>query len=226
MGISLKTPFRFTQLSWSPSVQFLSLKHQQAHSVTPNNSMNYCIHIRVTLGEGRDDQPQPSHTWNGSLIANTLQEACPRDYITEAVVLALGEAILFYGRHSCNEGLLYRNTQDVELHLRGPITKAGITAQEEATVCTMLEGCRAMADEGCRAMADAIMEKKIKTRGPGHPQGSRRAAWPSAAICYINNLMQGLDEGASDEEVSRIDDIHAHGQDQSGSPAQCVDGRQ
>ena len=98
---------------------------QQTHSVTPNNQMDYCVHTIVTLGEGRGDQPPSSHAWNGSLIANILQETCARDHITKAVVLALEEAILFFRGHSCNEGFLYRNVQDVKLALRDPVTWAG-----------------------------------------------------------------------------------------------------
>ena len=32
--------------------------------------IHYCIHVRVTLGEGRGDQPLPLHTWTGLLIAD------------------------------------------------------------------------------------------------------------------------------------------------------------
>ena len=68
--------------------------------------MCYYIYVRVTHGEGMSEQPPP-HAWSGSLIADILQEACPKDQITEAIVLSLGEAILFFGRCSHNEGLLY-----------------------------------------------------------------------------------------------------------------------
>ena len=68
MGASSKMPFRFTQLSRLPSVHSLSLECQWACSTTPNNWMHYCIHIRVTLGEGRGNQLPPSHVWNGLLI--------------------------------------------------------------------------------------------------------------------------------------------------------------
>ena len=75
------------------------------------------------------------------LITDILQEACPGDQITKAVVLVLGQAILFFGRCSCKEGLLYRNAQDIELGLKGHANWAGRTAQVEATVNTMQEGC-------------------------------------------------------------------------------------
>ena len=33
-----------------------------------------CVHVRVTVGEGRGDHPPPSHAWTGSLIADIFQE--------------------------------------------------------------------------------------------------------------------------------------------------------
>ena len=105
--------------------------------MTPEDWTCYCIHVRVTLGEGRGDQPPPSYTWNGSLIANILQEACPRDCITEALVLAPEEEILFFRRCSCNQGPLYGNAQGTEHSLMGSITWAWRTAQVEATVNTV-----------------------------------------------------------------------------------------
>ena len=76
--------------------------------------MCYCVQGKVTLGDGRGDQPPPSHVWSGSWIADILQEACPKDCITEAVVLSTSEAILFFGRHSQNEGLPYQRAKDIE----------------------------------------------------------------------------------------------------------------
>ena len=67
----------------------------------------------MTLEEGKGDQPPPSHMWSGLLIADILQEGCPGDQITEAVVLAPGEAILFFGRCSLKEGLLSSNAEDI-----------------------------------------------------------------------------------------------------------------
>ena len=105
MGISSKAPFRFTLLKRFPSIHSLLLEGRQTCSTTPDNEMFYCVHIRVTLEEGGGNQPPPSHTWSGSLIADMLQEACPRDHITKAVILAPGEAILFFGGHLHREGL-------------------------------------------------------------------------------------------------------------------------
>ena len=129
MVTSPKMPFRFTQSSRSPSVCSLSLECQWACLTNPNSWMHSCIHVRVTLGEGMGNQPLPSYTWSGLLIANILQETCPEDQITKVVVLVLGEAVLFFGRHSCKEGLLYRNAKDVDLGLRGPVSWARRTAR-------------------------------------------------------------------------------------------------
>ena len=158
-----KVSFRLTQLSRSPSEWSWSLECWWDCSMTPKDWTCYCVHIWVTLWEGIGDQPPPSHTWNGLIISDILQEACPRDCITEAVVLALGEAIQFFGRCLHKEGLLYCSTQDIEHGLKGSVTWAGRTGQVEVTVNTI--------QEVSRAIADAVLEKKMKARGPGHPWG-------------------------------------------------------
>ena len=112
-------------------------------------------------------------------MTNILQQACPKDHITEAVVLAPEETILFFGWHSCNEGLLYCDAQDIEHVLTGSLTWAGRTAQVEKTVNTI--------QEGHRAITDAILEMKMKARGPGHPEGLSRAVQSSAAACNVND---------------------------------------
>ena len=118
MSTSPKMPFRFTQTSRLPSVCSLLIEHQWACSTTPNDQMHYCIHVRVTLEEGRGNQLPPSQMWSGLPIADILQEACPGDCITEAVVLVPGDAILFFTRCSCKKGLLYRDAKDIALSLR------------------------------------------------------------------------------------------------------------
>ena len=104
MGTSPKAPFTFMQSSRLPSIHSLSPEGRWACSMTPDNQMHYCIHIRVTLGQEGGDHPPPSHAWSGSLIADMFQD-CLKEGITKAVVLAPEEAILFFGRWSCREGL-------------------------------------------------------------------------------------------------------------------------
>ena len=76
--------------------------------------MHYCVQVKVTLGVGRGDQPPPSHWLSGSLIADILQEACPKDQITEAVVLFARQAILFFERCSWSEGCPYQRAKDIK----------------------------------------------------------------------------------------------------------------
>ena len=66
--------------------------------------MHNCIQERVILGDRGGNKPPPPHAWRGYLITDILQDAWPEDRITEAMVLSPGEAILFIGRHSRNEG--------------------------------------------------------------------------------------------------------------------------
>ena len=42
--------------------------------MTAYNYTHYYIHVRVTIGEGGGDQPQPSHAWSGLLIAEMFQD--------------------------------------------------------------------------------------------------------------------------------------------------------
>ena len=45
---------------------------------------------------GEGNHPLPSHAWSGLLIADVFQDGF-KEKITEAVVIAPGEAILFLG---------------------------------------------------------------------------------------------------------------------------------
>ena len=49
------------------------------------------------MGEEGGDQPPPSYTWSGLLIVDMFQDSL-EEQITEAVALALEEAILFFGQ--------------------------------------------------------------------------------------------------------------------------------
>ena len=75
------------------------------------------------------------------------------------MVLSPGEAILFFGRHSRNEGLPYCRARDVEFCLRGPFNWARRPTQIEALMKTMWEGHH--------AIVEAVVEKRMKARGPG-----------------------------------------------------------
>ena len=101
------------------------------------------------LVDGGGDHPPPPHAWRD--LARGLQ--------TEAMVLSPGEAILFFGRHSKNEGLPYHQTRDVEFGLGGPCNWAGRSVQINASRKTM--------QEGHHAIHKAVIEKRAKARGPG-----------------------------------------------------------
>ena len=137
MGISPKAHFRFTQLRRLSSVHSLSPEGRQACSLTQNNQTCYCIHIKVTLGEEGHQSPA-SHRQSGTLIADMFQDGL-KEMITKAVVLALGEAILFLGRQSCKEGSCYTSSSDIGFSLTGPVNWAGRTEQVEVTVNTVQE---------------------------------------------------------------------------------------
>ena len=110
MGSSSKMAFHFAWCGGLPSEWSLSPEHWQSNPAH-ENQMHYYVQVRVTLGEGWGDQPPPSHAWTGSLIANMFHGL--EEWITEAVVLAPREAILFFGQRSPKEGLPLGNTMDV-----------------------------------------------------------------------------------------------------------------
>ena len=108
------------------------------------------------LGEGEGDQSPPPHTWTSLLIANMFQDG-HEELITEAVVLAPGEVILFFGWQLLKEGLPLGDPRDVGFCLAGPVNWARKEVQVEMMVST--------AQEGCWAIADAIVEKKLRPGG-------------------------------------------------------------
>ena len=103
MGASSKMPFCFTWCGRLPSKQSLSPEHWQSNPAHEDQTC-YCIQVRVTLGEGGGDQPPPPHAWTSLLIADMFQDGL-EEWITEAVVLAPGEVILFFRWWLLKEGL-------------------------------------------------------------------------------------------------------------------------
>ena len=128
-----------------------------------------CVYVRVTLGEGGGDQPLPSHAWCGSLIANMFQDGLD-EWTTKAPVLALGEAVLFFGRWSHKERLPYTSARDIGFSLTGQVNWAGRTAKIKVTAY--------MVQEGCWAIADAVTERNTKARSPWHPKGQEEPSGP------------------------------------------------
>ena len=81
----------------------ISITWVLTRSLANEDQMCYCIYVRVTLREGGGNQPQPSHAWSGSLIADIFQDDL-EEPITEAVVLAPGEAISFLDNDHSKRG--------------------------------------------------------------------------------------------------------------------------
>ena len=113
MGTSSQMPFQFTQCNGSPSEQSLLLEHQ-ADPSTSKDWMHYHVHVRATLGEGRGNQPLTSHVWTSSLITDIFQEGL-EEKMTKAMVLAPGEAILFFERWSLKEGVPHKKQRILHL---------------------------------------------------------------------------------------------------------------
>ena len=149
MGSSSKTPFCFMWCSRLLSELSLSLEHWHSNPAY-EDQMHYCVHVRVTLGEGRGDQPPPSHAWTSSLITKMFQDDL-EEWITEAVDLAPGEVIL----------LVIGNTRDDGFSLASWVNWAGREAQVERMVSTV--------QEGHWTIADATVEKRTKARGQNSP---------------------------------------------------------
>ena len=192
-----KMPFKFLQPSQLPSEWSIIPEHQQDH-LAYEDWICYCIHIRVILGEGGGDQPQPSHAWIGSLIVDMFQEDL-EEQITKAVVLAPGKAILFFRRWSFKEGLPLGNICDVGFTLMGPIYWVGRTAYVEVTINTVQE---------CHwAIEDAVVEERTKTRRPGHPHGTTKVMKTPTVACNIEKWMWGVEGDACKVEARNSDMI-------------------
>ena len=140
------------------------------------------------LGDGGGDQPPPSHAWAGYLITNILWEAWPEDWITEAVVLSHGEAILFFVRCYRNEGLPYHRARYVEFCLGCPFNWVRGPAQIEASI--------KIVQEGCHVIIEALVEKKTKARKPGQPQGKTKPSKTPAVAYGVKEWMLDLEEAS------------------------------
>ena len=79
----------------------------------------------------------------------------------EAIVIGLGRAILFYGRHSMGEGLKADKARDTAFLLMG----AGMWVGKLAYLTTD----PMMLQKGKRAIAWAILDHGVKARGQGRP---------------------------------------------------------
>ena len=114
------------------------------------------------------DTPPPSHAWMAPVVEDMLHEV--RAGLTEAVVIGPGRAILFYGRHSMGEGLKVDEARDATFLLTDAGTWVGKLAYLTANPM--------MLQEGKRAITQAVLDHRVKARGPGHPQVNLPAPQP------------------------------------------------
>ena len=113
--------------------------------------------------------------------------------ITEAVVLAPGEAVFFW-MTIAQRGVPLGNTRNVGFHLAGPGNWAGREAQVGMMVSTV--------QDVHWAIAYAVVEKKTIARQPGCPQETTKINQTPTVAHNIEQRMQGLEEDASKVEVS------------------------
>ena len=93
------------------------------------------------------------------LVEDMLHEA--RTGLTEAVVTGPGRAVLFYRRHSMGEGLTADKARDAAFLLTGAGIWVGKSAYLAADPMTI--------QEGKRAFAQAVLDNRVKVRGPRCP---------------------------------------------------------
>ena len=122
----------------------------------------------MTLTEELGAIPPPSHSWMAPLVEDMLCEA--RTGLTEAVVTGPGRAVLFYGRHSMGEGLTVDEARDATFLLTGAGTWVGKSAYLTADPMTI--------QEGKRAIAQAVLDNRVKARGPRCPHVNLLAQQP------------------------------------------------
>ena len=119
--------------SWSPA--------RRLPSSHPNTK--HCLEIHVTLTEKLGAVPPPSHFWMRTLMEDMLHDA--RTKLTKAVVIGLGRAVLFYGRHSMGEGLTTDEARDALFLLPGAGMWVGKLAYLTTDPMTIQEGRWAIA---------------------------------------------------------------------------------
>ena len=117
----------------------------------------HCLEIQVTLTDELRDMPPPSHSWMPLLIEDMLWEA--RAGLTEAVVISPSRVILFYRRCSMGEGLRADEARDAAFFLTG----AGMWGVKLAYLTTNPMTIQ----EAKRAIAQAVLDNRVKARGPG-----------------------------------------------------------
>ena len=133
----------------------------------------YCLGIHVTLTKERRAEPLPPHTWIVPVVEDMLWHS--RTDLTEALVIGLGRAVLFYGRWSLGEGLSLGEARDVAFTLTGAGTWVGKSAHLADNPLTI--------QEGQWVITQAITKCQIEARGPGHPCSCPTTPQPFRFYC-------------------------------------------
>ena len=110
--------------------------------------MHYCVHVRVTLGEGRGDQLSPPHPWTSSLFADIFQECLKEKKYQSHGLCPLMKAILFFGRQSLKEGLPHGKARNVAFSMAGPVIWARRWAQVKMTVNMVQKWMQGIKEDG------------------------------------------------------------------------------
>ena len=122
----------------------------------------------MTLIDELGDTPPPFHAWMEPVVEDMLREA--RAGLMEAVVIGPGRAILFYGRCSMGEGLKADKARDAAFLLTGAGMWVGKLAYLTADPMTL--------QEGKRAITQAVLDHRVKARGPRCPRVNLPAQQP------------------------------------------------
>ena len=135
----------------------------------------------------------PSHSWMAPLVEDMLHEA--RTGLTKAVVTGPGREVLFYGRHSMGEGLTVDKARNATFLLTGAGMWVGKSAYLTADPMTI--------QEGRRAIAQAILDNRVKARGPRHPRVNLPAQKPFQFKVLRNSPLKDMPgDGGSDYQPS------------------------
>ena len=192
----MEVPTQSAKDQWEPEEEDSSPSHLPSWSPAwgpPSGCLNmkYCLEIQVTLTEELGAIPPPSHSWMAPL--NMVCKA--RTGLTKAVVTDPGRAVLFYGRHSMGEGLMADEARDATFLLTG----AGMWVGK----LTYLTTDPMTIQEGRRDIAQAVLDNRVKARGPRCPHVNPLAQQPLWFNALRNSPLKDMPgDGSSDYQPS------------------------
>ena len=90
--------------------------------------------------------------------------------------------------------------RDIRFSLTGPINWAGTTTQVEVIINSV--------QKGHQVILDAVVEKRTKARGPGHPHGMMKVMRTPYKVYDIEEMMWDMEEDALEVEARNGDMIN------------------